>query len=121
MFFDKLNNFFATHIVSLSGENKKFIIEKEKADPDKVKMIHHGIPKEDYLKVNQKKVIEFKDESSAFNNGIKRGDIIIKIGRENINSIEDYNNQINKYSIGDVIMLRLERNENQVIRAFTIK
>ena len=67
------------------------------------------------------KVVEVKDESSGFNNGIKKGDTIIKIGRENISSIEDYNIQIKKYSVGDVIMLRLERNESQVIRAFTIK
>ena len=42
--FDKLNNFLATHIISVSEECKKFIIEKEKADPKKIHLIHHGIP-----------------------------------------------------------------------------
>lgn len=42
--FDKLNNFLATHIVAPSNESKKFILEKERAKVNKVKMIHHGIP-----------------------------------------------------------------------------
>ena len=42
--FDKLNNALATHIIAPSNESKNFILEKEKANPFKVKMIHHGIP-----------------------------------------------------------------------------
>jgi len=42
--FDKLNNRLATHIIAISTESQKFIIEKEKADPHKVYLIHHGIP-----------------------------------------------------------------------------
>ncbi|MDP9047719.1 MAG: glycosyltransferase, partial [Bacteroidota bacterium] len=40
---DKLNNFNATSIVAISNESKEFILKKEKADPSKVSMIHHGI------------------------------------------------------------------------------
>jgi glycosyltransferase involved in cell wall biosynthesis len=40
---DKLNNKLATHIIAVSEECKKFILENEKADPAKVKLIHHGI------------------------------------------------------------------------------
>lgn len=58
--FDKLNNSLATHIVALSGENKEFVVNKEKAHPTKVFTIHHGIPKEDYLVKNDSKVIEIK-------------------------------------------------------------
>lgn len=41
--FDKLNNFLATHIIAVSEECKKFILEKEHADPTKLYLIHHGI------------------------------------------------------------------------------
>lgn len=41
---DKFNNFNATHIIPPSNESKRFIIEKEKANPKKITMIHHGIP-----------------------------------------------------------------------------
>jgi glycosyltransferase involved in cell wall biosynthesis len=42
--FDRLNNYNATHIIAVSEECKQFIIEKEKANPSKIILIHHGIP-----------------------------------------------------------------------------
>lgn len=44
VFLDKINNRNATHVIAISNESKEFILEKEKANPDKVRMIHHGIP-----------------------------------------------------------------------------
>lgn len=41
--FDRMNNTIATHLVAVSEECKDFIIEKEKADPSKITVIHHGI------------------------------------------------------------------------------
>ncbi|MAQ43423.1 MAG: hypothetical protein CMG25_02925 [Candidatus Marinimicrobia bacterium] len=67
------------------------------------------------------KVIDIKEGSSAYKNGIKKNDIIKKISRKKINNLSDYENQINQFNIGDVIMLRIERNGNQGIRAFTIE
>ena len=43
---DKFNNWNATHIVPVSKEAEKFIIEKENAPKSKITMIHHGIPPE---------------------------------------------------------------------------
>jgi glycosyltransferase involved in cell wall biosynthesis len=42
--FDKFNNWNSTHIVAISEECKDFVLEKEKANPQKVTRIHHGIP-----------------------------------------------------------------------------
>lgn len=57
--FDRLNNFLATHIVAVSGECKQFILEKEKALPEKVRLIHHGIHLDKLSKINDttKKVL----------------------------------------------------------------
>jgi glycosyltransferase involved in cell wall biosynthesis len=44
--YDRLNNRNATHILALSEESRKFILEKEEADPKKMCVIHHGIPPE---------------------------------------------------------------------------
>ncbi len=41
---DRLNNLNSTKIIAISEDSKKFLIEKEKASPDKIKMIHNGIP-----------------------------------------------------------------------------
>jgi len=41
--FDRLINYLATDIVSISNESKRFIIEKENANPLKIKTIHHGL------------------------------------------------------------------------------
>lgn len=42
--YDRLNNRNATHIVAVSEECRRFVLENEKADPAKVSLIHHGIP-----------------------------------------------------------------------------
>lgn len=52
--FDKLNNTLATHIIAPSNESKKFILEKEKAEKSKVKMIHHGIPSKIFTAQSEK-------------------------------------------------------------------
>lgn len=44
VFADQINNNNATHIVPVSKEAEKFIIEKENALVEKITMIHHGIP-----------------------------------------------------------------------------
>lgn len=58
---DKLNNKMATDVVAISEESKHFILEKEKADKNKVTMIHHGIPIKEILQsVDERKKIEFQ-------------------------------------------------------------
>ncbi len=41
---DRLNNFNSTHIIAISEDSKKFLLEKERAPFHKVHMIHNGIP-----------------------------------------------------------------------------
>ncbi len=41
---DRFNNFNSTDIIAISKDSEKFLIEKEKARPQKVRMIHNGIP-----------------------------------------------------------------------------
>jgi len=69
---------------------------------------------------NGVKIISIDKGSPAQKNGLAVNDVILKIARNKINSIEDYENIIKRYDDGDVIMIRIERNGNQVIRAFNI-
>lgn len=55
---DKINNKNATHIVPVSTEAEKFIIEKENAPVEKITMIHHGIPPEIFTQQSE----DFKQE-----------------------------------------------------------
>ncbi len=58
---DRFNNWNATDLVPVSNEAKQFIIEKEKADINKITMIHHGIPSELFTnstEENKKALIE---------------------------------------------------------------
>lgn len=41
---DRFNNWNATDLIPVSNEAKEFILDKEKADINKITMIHHGIP-----------------------------------------------------------------------------
>ena len=50
---DRLNNFNATHIIAISHEAERFIIEKEKAQASKLYMIHNGIPFDEFTAQNE--------------------------------------------------------------------
>ena len=41
---DRFNNKNATHLIAVTEENKKFILECERADPKKVNLVHNGFP-----------------------------------------------------------------------------
>jgi len=66
------------------------------------------------------KIISIEKGSPAQKNGLAVNDVILKIARNKINSVEDYEHIIKRYGDGDVIMIRIQRNGNQVIRAFNI-
>jgi glycosyltransferase involved in cell wall biosynthesis len=62
MFFDKLNNFNATHVVPVSEEAKEFVIKHEKCNPKKVHVIHHGIDIARFSKPEKAEVEKFKEK-----------------------------------------------------------
>jgi glycosyltransferase involved in cell wall biosynthesis len=72
--FDKLNNYLATHIIAVSEECKLFVIEKEKATPKKIHLIHHGINILQSTNSNDKYKRELKDQFNL-NNKIVIGTI----------------------------------------------
>ena len=47
MRFDRFNNKNASHLVTVSGENKNFVIEKEGANAKDITLIHQGFPIQD--------------------------------------------------------------------------
>ncbi|MCO6500001.1 MAG: glycosyltransferase family 4 protein [Vicingus serpentipes] len=60
VFLDRLINKTATHLIAVSNEAKQFLIEKEKADPQKIHMIHHGISFENLKKASEEEIRAFK-------------------------------------------------------------
>jgi glycosyltransferase involved in cell wall biosynthesis len=60
--YDRLNNRNASHIFALSEEAKEFIIEKEQANPDKVQVVHHGIPIDQMVNSASNFVPELKEK-----------------------------------------------------------
>ncbi len=57
MLFDRINNFNSTHIIAISEECKRFLIEKEGVAPDKITLVHNGIPPERFT-LQQQAVME---------------------------------------------------------------
>ncbi len=70
--YDRLNNRNATHIIALSKESKEFILQKEKADPQKLVLIHHGIPLAEITNQQEKTKQLLRERF-----GIRKDDIII--------------------------------------------
>ena len=67
------------------------------------------------------KIIDINAKGEAYSNNIRKNDIINEINRIEINNSEDYYREIEKYSKGDVIMLRIVREDNNLYEAFEIK
>tara|TARA_B100000029_G_scaffold503215_1_gene579766 strand:- start:1037 stop:1651 length:615 start_codon:yes stop_codon:yes gene_type:complete len=77
------------------------------------------------LKVKQNKdgvmIIDIDTKSQAYKNNLRKNDIITEIGRKKIESIEDYLNELENYSKGDTIMIRIIKNGSPRYEAFEIK
>ena len=67
------------------------------------------------------RVIDIENGSTAQQNGLRKDDVIVKIGRSTINSIETYNEIMSSKEKGDIVMLKIERGGNQTVFAFTIR
>ena len=65
-------------------------------------------------------IIDVEKKSNSGKQNIKHGDIIVAIGRNEIQSVNTYNKTISKYSLGDIIMLRIIRNGNARYVAYEI-
>ncbi len=62
VFLDRFINRSATHLIAVSNEAKQFLIEKEKTDPKKIHMIHHGISFENLKKADESEIKAFKSK-----------------------------------------------------------
>lgn len=60
VFLDRFINRTATDLIAVSNEAKQFVIEKEKADPKKTHLIHHGISFRDLQQANEAETKDFK-------------------------------------------------------------
>ena len=66
-------------------------------------------------------ILEVNPQSEAYNNNIRKGDIIVEIGRKKISNKQDYDNELLLYKGGDSIMLKVLRNGMSRYEAFLIK
>jgi len=65
-------------------------------------------------------IVNMSNEINSRKKNVKRGDIIIAIGKDEISTTNIYNKVILDYSLGDVIMLRIIRNGNARYVAYEI-
>ena len=70
---------------------------------------------------NGVKVVDIKKGSPAYDNNIKRGDIITEVSKSIIKNDNDYESELDAFSEGDTIMLRIIRNGSPLYVAFEIK
>ena len=66
-------------------------------------------------------VVEVKPGSIAEKNNIRRGDIIIEMGKTGIQDSAHYKSELETYNKGDTIMLRILRNGSPLYIAFEIE
>lgn len=64
---DRFNNSNATHIIPTSTETKELIMKYEMPDPDKVKVISHGMSEAGITNASQQQITEFKTKFHLLN------------------------------------------------------
>ena len=70
---------------------------------------------------NGVKVVDIKKGSPAYDNNIIRGDIITEVSKSIIKNENDYESELDAFSEGDTIMLRIIRNGSPLYVAFEIE
>ena len=70
---------------------------------------------------NGVKVVDIKKGSPAYDNNIRRGDIITEVSESIIKNENDYESELDAFSEGDTIMLRIIRNGSPLYVAFEIE
>ena len=70
---------------------------------------------------NGVKVVDIKKGSPAYDNNIKRGDIITEVSKSIIKNENDYESELDAFSEGDTIMLRIIRSGSPLYVAFEIE
>ena len=68
--------------------------------------------------INGVKIVEVKKDSPASDNNINRGDIITEMGKTSIKEKNEYDLELESYSKGNTIMLRIVRNGSPLYVAF---
>ena len=71
--------------------------------------------------VNGVKIVEVKKDSPASDNNINRGDVITEMGKTSIKEKNEYDLELENYSKGNTIMLRIVRNGSPLYVAFEIE
>ncbi|MBC7476196.1 MAG: DegQ family serine endoprotease [Candidatus Sericytochromatia bacterium] len=66
-------------------------------------------------------VSNVKNDSTASEAGLERGDIIQEANRNSINSEEDFNHATNNLNSGDSVLLKVIRQNSPILLALTIK
>ena len=92
---------------------------------DKIGLLveEHNIDINNNTLATQKQIIinRIRTNSIAEKNQLKIGDIILQIGKVNIENLTDYKSELDRYSIGETIMFRLLRNKIPIYIAFEIE
>ena len=66
-------------------------------------------------------ITEIKKQSTAEKNSLKKNDVITSIGDNTIRNVAEYKKYLSNYNIGDIILLRILRNNSVRYEAFEIK
>ena len=80
-----------------------------------------GLIIEDNLEGNGVIISDIDTDGEAYQNNLRKNDLINEINNSTIRGTNDYYTEIEKYKSGDVVMLRIVRNGNNIYEAFEIK
>ena len=80
-----------------------------------------GLIIEDDLDSNGVIISDIDTSGEAYQNNLRKNDLINEINNSKIENTNDYYSEIKKYKSGDIVMLRIVRAGNNLYEAFEIK
>jgi len=65
-------------------------------------------------------VTDVKQGSSAYRKGVREGDLITSVNREEVTNVREYDQVMDKLKTGDVVMLRLKKRVSGNINTYYV-
>ncbi len=65
-------------------------------------------------------VVDVKQGSTAYRKGVREGDLITSVNREDVTNVRDYDRSMDKLKPGDVVLLRLKKRVGDSINTYYV-
>lgn len=117
---EKVSDFITKLILKLDGQEKiVFTKTKEKKKKSRTFNVTLGVIPDYLFDGKGMKIDGLKDDRPAKNAGLEKGDVVIKMGDKNIQSMNDYMDALGEFEAEQTIEITIQRGSEELTKSLT--